>query len=93
MPSKKIFKTLNTILGWGSSLGLISFAIYHFFIHKLSVSGKFFIITWSLMGIISLSRILDTKCFSENPSDSIQKRDIFIISTASIIIILEIFVF
>ncbi|MCT4607330.1 MAG: hypothetical protein N4A64_14735 [Marinisporobacter sp.] len=93
MPSKKILKTLNTILSWGSSIGLISFAIYHFFIHKISMSDNLFIIVWSFMVIGSLSRILDTKYFSENPYSSIQKGDIFIISTASIIIFLEIFIF
>ncbi|QZY57315.1 hypothetical protein [Crassaminicella profunda] len=93
MPSKKILKALNTALGWGSSIGLLSFCVYHFFIHKISVSSRFFVILWSLMGIMSLSRILDTKYFSKNPSDSVRKGDIFIVLTASVIIFLEIFIF
>lgn len=91
MISKSTFQTINKVLSWIISIVLIGFGIFHFFVHKISLTtGSNFVIFWSVLGLGGLSNIIDANFFENDFTLKKNRFDIFTVAMAILIIILEV---
>lgn len=87
--SKSTFKTINKGLDWTIRIILISAALYHFFVHKISLKGLNFIIFWSLIGLNNLFIVIDAKFFEDDFTIKENRWSIFMIAMSIIFVTLE----